>query len=109
MLSVEDIEKLKEAMRRGVTYYDSSSKAGCENELLVWIQLKEGSKAVLPNLMELILLKQEKKEGKCVYDFTNLKNKIEGLKDEIECVEVYYDKQTVLLNNLPESVKEIDL
>ena len=28
MLSVEDIEKLKEAMRRGVTYYDSSSKAG---------------------------------------------------------------------------------
>ena len=109
MLSVEDIEKLKEAMRRGVTYYDSSSKAGCENELLVWIQLKEGSKAVLPNLMELILLKQEKKEGKCVYDFTNLKNKIEGLKDEIECVEVYYDKQTVLLNNLPESVKEMDL
>ena len=109
MLSVEDIEKLKEAMRRGVTYYDSSSKAGCENEMLVWIQLKEGSKAVLPNLMELILLKQEKKEGKCVYDFTNLKNKIEGLKDEIECVEVYYDKQTVLLNNLPESVKEMDL
>ena len=94
MLSVEDIE---------------SSKAGCENELLVWIQLKEGSKAVLPNLMELILLKPEKKEGKCVYDFTNLKNKIEGLKDEIECVEVYYDKQTVLLNNLPESVKEMDL
>ena len=109
VLSMEDIEKLKEAMRRGVTYYDSSSKAGCENEMLVWIQLKEGSKAVLPNLMEQILLEPEKKEGKCVYDFTNLKNKIEELKDEIECVEVYYDKQTVLLNNLPESVKEMDL
>lgn len=109
VLSVEDIEKLKEAMRRGVTYYDSSSKAGCENELLVWIQLKEGSKAVLPNLMELILLKPEKKEGKCVYDFTNLKNKIEGLKNEIECVEVYYDKQTASVNNLPENVKEMDL
>ena len=109
VLSMEDIEKLKEAMRRGVTYYDSSSKAGCENEMLVWIQLKEGSKAVLPNLMELILLKSEKKEGKCVYDFTNLKDKIEGLKDEIECVEVYYDKQTVSVNNLPESVKEMDL
>ena len=59
--------------------------------------------------MELILLKPEKKEGKCVYDFTNLKDKIEGLKDEIECVEVYYDKQTVSVNNLPESVKEMDL
>ena len=109
VLSIEDIEKLKEAMRRGVTYYDSTSKAGCENEMLVWIQLKEDSKAVFPNLMELILLEPEKKEGKSVYDFTNLKEKIDGLKDEIECVEVYYDKQTVLLNNLPESVKEMDL
>lgn len=109
VLSMEDIKKLKEAMRRGVTYYDSSSKAGCENEMLVWIQLKEGSKAVLPNLMELVLLELEKKEGKCVYDFTNLKNKIEGLKNEIECMEVYYDKQTVSVKNLPENMKEMDL
>jgi CRISPR-associated protein Csh2 len=29
----EDIEKLKEAMRRGATWYDSASKAGCENEM----------------------------------------------------------------------------
>ncbi len=109
VLSMEDIKKLKEAMRRGVTYYDSSSKAGCENEMLVWIQLKEGSKAVLPNLMELVLLELEKKEGKCVYDFTNLKNKIEGLKNEIECMEVYYDKQTVSVKNLPKNMKEMDL
>lgn len=109
VLSMEDIKKLKEAMRRGVTYYDSSSKAGCENEMLVWIQLKEGSKAVLPNLMELVLLELEKKEGKCVYDFTNLKNKIEGLKNEIDCMEVYYDKQTVSVKNLPKNMKEMDL
>lgn len=109
VLSMEDIKKLKEAMRRGVTYYDSSSKAGCENEMLVWIQLKEGSKAVLPNLMELVLLELEKKEGKCVYDFTNLENKIEGLKNEIECMEVYYDKQTVSVKNLPKNMKEMDL
>ena len=109
VLSVEDIEKLKEAMRRGVTYYDSTSKAGCENEMLVWILLKEDSKAVLPNLMELILLEPEKKEGKCVYDFTNLAGKIEELKDEIEYVEVYYDKQTVVLSNLQGNVKEMGL
>lgn len=109
VLSMEDIKKLKEAMRRGVTYYDSSSKAGCENEMLVWIQLKEGSKAVLPNLMELVLLELEKKEGKCVYDFTNLENKIEGLKNEIDCMEVYYDKQTVSVKNLPKNMKEMDL
>ena len=109
VLSTKDIEELKEAMRRGVTYYDSTSKAGCENEMLVWLQLKEGSKTVLPNFMELILLEPQKEEGKCVYDFTNLKEKIDGLKDEIECVEVYYNKQTVSVNNLPENVKEMDL
>ena len=73
------------------------------------IHHKEGSKAVLPNLMELILLEPQKEEGKCVYDFTNLKEKIEGLKDEIEYVEVYYDKQTVSVKNLPKNVKEMDL
>ena len=41
-LSAADIEKLKVGMRRGVTWYDSASKAGCENEMLVWVELKEG-------------------------------------------------------------------
>lgn len=34
-LTGEDIAKLKEALRCGVTYYDSSSKAGTENEALL--------------------------------------------------------------------------
>lgn len=60
-LSDEDIDKLKEGMKRGVTWYDSASKAGCENEMLVWVQLREGSKIVLPNFICLIDLLQEKK------------------------------------------------
>ena len=108
-LSSDDINKLKEAMRRGVTWYDSASKAGCENEMLVWIQLKEGSKNVLPNFTTLISLKQEKKDGKCVYDFTKLKAELGKIPSDIERIEIYYNKQTVALENLPEKTTENDI
>lgn len=108
-LSDEDINKLKEAMRRGATWYDSASKAGCENEMLVWVQLKDDSKIVLPNFTNLIDLKDEKEEGKCVYDFSKLKTVLDGVEDEIASVEVFFNKQTCKLLNLPEVTKQNDL
>ena len=108
-LSSDDIEKLKEAMRRGVTWYDSASKAGCENEMLVWVQLKEGSKNVLPNFTTLISLKQEKKDGKCIYDFAKLKAELEKISSDIERIEIYYNKQTVAIENLPDNTTENDI
>lgn len=106
-LSEDDIAKLKEAMRRGVTWYDSASKIGCENEMLVWVQLKPESKIVLPNFTTLIDLKQEKKDGKCVYDFTKLKNELARFSEEIENVEIYYNKNTVTLTNVPDKANEL--
>jgi CRISPR-associated protein Csh2 len=96
-------------MKRGVTWYDSASKAGCENEMLVWVQLKEGSKIVLPNFICLIDLLQEKEDGKCVYDFSKLKEKLHEFSDNIETIEVYYDKQTTTLQNLPENAIQKDI
>ncbi len=108
-LSDEDIMKLKEAMRRGATWYDSASKAGCENEMLVWVQLKDTSKLVLPNFTNLILLKEEKEEGKTVYDFSKLKELLANTVSDIDLVEVYYNKQTCKLENLPSDIKENNL
>lgn len=108
-LSAEDIDKLKEALRRGVTWYDSASKAGCENEMLVWVQLKENSKIVLPNFTNLITLKSEKTNNKYVYDFSKLTELIESKVSEIENIEIYYNKQTVSLENIPSKVQEIEL
>ncbi|TAE68700.1 MAG: CRISPR-associated protein, partial [Bacteroidetes bacterium] len=59
-LSIDDIEKLKEGLRKGVTFYDSSSKAGTENELLFWVQLKENSKIVLPSFIDLVIVNENK-------------------------------------------------
>lgn len=108
-LSSADIDKLKVGMRCGVTWYDSASKAGCENEMLVWVELKEGSKLVLPSFATLINLEDEKDKGKCVYDFVALTNKLEDIKSSVESVEVYYNKQTCILKNLTEEVKQYDI
>jgi CRISPR-associated protein Csh2 len=108
-LSVNDIEKLKEAMRRGVTWYDSASKAGSENEVLVWVQLNEKSKIVLPNFTTLIELLPEKKDGKCVYDFSKLKTALEKVSNDIELSEVFYNKENTKIENLPTDMQEKDL
>ena len=108
-LSDEDITKLKEAMRRGVTWYDSASKAGSENEMLIWVELKEDSKVVLPNFSNLIVLESEKGNGKYVYDMVLLKEVLNNNKSEIKSIEVYYNKQSVELKNKPDSVIEKEL
>lgn len=108
-LSSDDIEKLKEAMRRGATWYDSASKAGCENEMLVWVELKENSKIVLPNFTTLIDLKDEKKDGKYVYDFEKLTTELAKFKDEISFVEVFCNEQMCNLENLPEKTVKSEL
>lgn len=108
-LTDDDIAKLKEAMRRGVTWYDSASKAGCENEILVWVQLKEESKIVLPNFTDLIILQSEKEDGKCVYDFSKLSAVVEKISNEIETIDIFYNRHTCKLVNLLENANQNDL
>jgi CRISPR-associated protein Csh2 len=102
-LTEEDINKLKEAMRKGATYYDSASKAGTENELLIWVQLKENSKLVLPNFSQLIRMKDEKMDGKVVLDLSELSAKLKRYKDEIEKIEIYRNDASILIENKPDN------
>jgi len=109
MLSEEDINKLKEAMRRGATYYDSSSKAGTENEFLIWVQLKENSRLVLPNFSQLVTMEKEKQEDKVVLDLNNLSEKLKKYKDDIEKVEIYINDASIIIKNKPEIAKIFSL
>lgn len=108
-LSSEDIEKLKEGMRRGATWYDSASKAGCENEILLWVQIKEDSKIVLPNFTTLIETLETKQNGKVVFDLQKVKNVLAKNSADIEKIEIYYSKATTAVENLPEHTIENDL
>jgi CRISPR-associated protein Csh2 len=102
-ITVGDIEKLKDAMSRGVTWYDSSSKAGTENEALIWITLKESSNLVLPNLTQLVDMKAEKHNGKVVLDCEKLKTKLAEVKTEIETIEIALNKDSMIIENEPEN------
>jgi len=100
-ISDSDIAKLKEAMGRGVTWYDSASKTGSENEVLIWIELKEDSKLVLPNLTQLVKLQEEKDDGKVILDCMALKNKLAEFSSEIDAVEIAVNHDSVVMKNTP--------
>jgi len=108
-LTVEDINKLKEAMRHGATYYDSAAKAGTENELLIWVQLKEYSKLVLPSFTQLIKIEQEKQEGKVILDLAELSSVLKKHSVEIEKIEIYRNDASVIIDNKPENTSIFDL
>lgn len=97
-LTDDDISKLKEGFRKGVTYYDSAAKAGTENELLLWVQLKPESKVVLPSFVTLIDI-NEKKE----IDLSKVSALLSEahIKSDIERIEIYYNKFNTKLLNEP--------
>lgn len=105
-LQVNDIDKLKEALRCGVTFYDSSAKAGTENEALLWVQLKVGSRLVLPSFVELVEVNNDRE-----INFSKIKELLskDAVKDEIEKIEVYYNKGITKVVNLPIGAIELEL
>lgn len=112
-LSDNDINNLKLGLRNGVTYYDSSAKAGTENELLLWVQLKEGSKIVLPSFVDLVEVKavwDGDKEGR-VIDLQGVKKLLEkeAIKEEIEKIELFYNKGITKVENSPAGAIELEL
>jgi len=105
-LLVEDIKKLKEALRKGATYYDSAAKAGTEIEPLLWILLKENSKAVLPSFVELVSINENRE-----IDLQKIKELLakEHIRSEIEKIELYYNKGITIVINAPEGAVELEL
>lgn len=107
VLSISDIDKLKEAMRCSASYFDSAAKAGIDNEALVWVKLKEGSKNILPTFNNLIKLTKENE--KIVLDFSALTNTIERIADNIESIEIHYLQESVDIISAPSVATHHDI
>lgn len=88
-LSVEDINKLKEAFNNSVTALDSSRKIGTENEATIWVQLKENSKKMLPSFTELITVTRN--SDTVSVDCTKVKACLDLIASDIQNVEIYYN------------------
>lgn len=99
-LNEEDITKLKAGLSRGVTLYDSSAKAGTENELLLWVQLKADSKLVLPSFVELVDIRDDKAR---TIDLSKVSAVLARphVQAAIEKIEIWYDSTVATVSDAP--------
>lgn len=85
----EAYEKFKWAARVATTAFNTNSKSGCENELALFIELKEGSQLFLANLDRYVTVC---KQGDSVYyDLSKLAKVLEPHKNQIDSVDLYYN------------------
>ena len=101
-LRTGDADKLKEALRCGVTHFDSSAKAGSDNELLLWVQLKEDDKKVLPSFTEMVKVTRE--NGKVLIDLSDISLMLKKVPDA--SVELYYVPENTTLKGVPEKAQK---
>lgn len=108
-ISEENIVILKDSLQKAVTFYDSASKAGTDNEFLLWVKLNENSKTVLPNFSTLVKL-DKNADGEIQIDLSDFAKVFENNKEEIESVEIYYLPESVNIKGEPtEKTKKFDL
>jgi CRISPR-associated protein Csh2 len=100
--TVDAYEKLREGLLKGATALNTNSKAGCENELALFVTCKEGAELYLPQLDPYIRVRKSEEENKVVYDFGVLFELLQSVSQDIDQVEVYYNPYKVLLENCSE-------
>lgn len=105
-VTVADLEKLKDGLCKGATYYDSAAKSGTENELLLWVELKEESKCVLPSFVELITINEQRE-----IDLSSVKELLEDtpIASEIAKIELFYNKAITKVINAPANAAHLEL
>jgi len=91
--TVEAFEQFKQACLVAATAFNTNSKAGCENEFALFLYCKPGSQLFLANLDSYIDF--SKKESKNVIDTSRLKEHLKDSMDQVEKIEVFYNKSEV--------------
>ena len=121
VLTVEDIDKFKEAMCRGVAYVNSASKIGSESELFIYITFRDKSKSdlesslvksvVLGSLKSLVLFEnsreEESQDGTLLLSFAKPYEEEEsqdGTKSVINISKILY-----LLENYKEDIEDVEV
>lgn len=112
LVSKNDIVILKNAFNNAATFYDSHSKSGVENELSIYVTLKEGSILTLPNFAQFITFKKGENGAKNSFDISKLITYLKKYDNEIECIEIYaIEELTELICGIDEDkkIKKCDL
>ena len=101
LLSLADVKKLKQAMAVATTYYDSTTKKDSENELLMWIEMNEGSEKILRNFTELIEI-SSRENGKTLINLKKVSGYLNKFENDISSISLYYDDEFTEVTDSPE-------
>ena len=100
----EDYKKFKDAALTSATFFNSNSKLGCENEFVLFIEVKEGY--YLPELAQYVKFSKEKDYDVIELGFDELINQF---KDNILSVEIYYNTLNVKVKHNIKGAKEYNI
>lgn len=82
----DEIHELKEALKKSVTYHNTTTKIGTENALLLFITLKEESNLVLPTMKNLVEITSDE-----IINLSRIRDLLSKHQADIESVELYYN------------------
>ncbi|WP_080965338.1 MULTISPECIES: type I CRISPR-associated protein Cas7 [Clostridium] len=102
--SEEDYKRFKEASLIAATSFNTNSKVGCENEFALFVETDE--ELYLPNLSQFVEF--QKKDDKGVIKLTCGKL-LDGLKDKIKSIEIYYNPYTTILDSDIKDAKKFNI
>lgn len=100
----EDYEKFKEAALTSATAFNTNSKIGCENEFSLFIKTNE--ELYLPELSQYIEFKKSNNKDIIIFKFDGL---LEGVKESIESIEVYYNSYKIEIENKISNAKYFNI
>ncbi|WP_080292014.1 type I CRISPR-associated protein Cas7 [Clostridium botulinum] len=100
----EDYKKFKDASLIAATSFNTNSKVGCENEFALFVETDK--ELYLPNLSQFVEF--EKKDDKGVIKLTCGKL-LDGLKDKIKSIEIYYNPYTTILDSDIKDAKKFNI
>ncbi len=103
-ITEDDITLIKEALKKSVTYLNTTTKIGTENALLLFITLNEGSELVLPTMKNLVDVSKDE-----VIDLSKVSELLSKYNEKIESVELYYNEAIAKVSGIPEGSKLEDI
>lgn len=111
LISQNDINILKNAFNNAATFYDSHSKSGVENELSIYVTLKENSILTLPNFAQFIKFKKGENREKNSFDISTLISYLAKYDSEIDSIEIYTIEELtgVVYDSINKKIKKCDL
>lgn len=98
----EAYDEFKKGCLIAATAYNTNSKAGCENEFALFVTCKENSKLYLTNLDQYVSFIKNKEELDTI-DISKISVILDKYIDEIQTVEVYYNKYTTRIEGVKDN------